>query len=639
VRKWPILIPDTNEGWNGGAVGIPYISGNGHLTFTVPVESIGVLVGFSFIIDGAVKTTNIEFGFLIGRGFYEFIQHGEVVGDKQDHVSDSTEFIIERNNGMIYYKVDGAVKHVANNSGTVSLTPISGAIRYANKPLYVDSALYLAGDKIVEAEVLDGGVALNLGYAPVGSFVGQGQSVSSGIAGLQNLIRVAPRISNPLAPLGNFISQNAAVNNALTPLGNEVFQQPVLISPAQQVFQRVGALENEIYIRASTTYNFVSPVTVGLSNRITQGQGVVNAIAPLGSVGYQFIASDIEGHFYLDHLELDATLDEVSDPAGFYLELETLELTSGVVGQGLFELEQLEVDATIVGGSILSLDIELPSLGFEGSITRPEEIEYAGLLDTLEFTAYGAATFSVELPQLEVAGEFTSHDIVQSLDLYLDELIVSASAEAVNTAQLDIELPQLELTSNGLTLDILLDELIFLGAGASPYARGGLAYVYSVKDETLTTFSNYNFDKVITVKGVNYGVKEGSLYKLETSDTDDGSRIFLRLLTHLDSRVYNPVGELVESQNLKVLKGLRLVARSDRPITARVIERQNTGSNYLVSPVANEGLLDVYRCETHRGPRVSHRQYGVYCTAPFVLRSIVAELKILKRKAFSHGKG
>jgi hypothetical protein len=128
------LLIDWNFGWNSGARSIGFISGNGGVSFKVPVSSMGVVAGLNEE-DSDAGYTNINFAWYLSRGIAQIYENG-VQKLYVGQFADGDIFSVERGSSVIRYKRNGSVVYVSSATSA--------------EVLFLDVSMYSADDTIYD---------------------------------------------------------------------------------------------------------------------------------------------------------------------------------------------------------------------------------------------------------------------------------------------------------------------------------------------------------------------------------------------------------------------------------------------------------------------------------------------------------
>ncbi|MDD5084219.1 MAG: hypothetical protein PHT88_04830 [Candidatus Moranbacteria bacterium] len=163
------IQPDTyalsynpNLGWNASGRSLDVINGDGTASFSVPVSSVGVVVGLNEPGDSSGSDYfEITYGVYCTRGIYRVLEAGAVKYGGLAY-SEGDVFSITRTDGEVVYALNA--------------TPFYTSLTESTAPLLLDASLYAGGDVILDASLVAS--AANL-HAQT-NFVGVIAAISSG---------------------------------------------------------------------------------------------------------------------------------------------------------------------------------------------------------------------------------------------------------------------------------------------------------------------------------------------------------------------------------------------------------------------------------------------------------------------------
>lgn len=212
-------------------------------------------------------------------------------------------------------------------------------------------------------------------------------------------------------------------------------------------------------------------------------------------------------------------------------------------------LPTLEIEAQASHSVSVTVDIVLPQLviaatGFNGALANID----ITLPLSLEIEAFGASQVNIVLPALEIDAQAVT-STKATFDIVLPGLAIEAIADTTRAdvmAVIDITLPGLEFIYGAI--DIVLPQLV-IDAGQPVYSDAalrddtGVAYAFNVLHGETTRYTQYDFNQIVRLNGLYYGIKAEGIYLLEgekdgleniaakfkTADMDFGSTLHKRV--------------------------------------------------------------------------------------------------------------
>lgn len=131
----PSITQDYHQGWNASANSVQTCSRPGQLSFTVPLDTVGVVVGLATEITGS-GYLNVRYGFYVSDGNYRVMESGII-----------QTFIAPYDGSDLTVRVVGSVVDYFVGS-TLVYTSLSAA---PNAPLYAYASQYMGGDVVADA--------------------------------------------------------------------------------------------------------------------------------------------------------------------------------------------------------------------------------------------------------------------------------------------------------------------------------------------------------------------------------------------------------------------------------------------------------------------------------------------------------
>ena len=141
---------DMRFGWNAGARSVQAIAALGasdmpHLAgfqFTVPANVLGVVVGLT-LEDTGTTLADYKAGFYFSQGYWQPIENGVIQPFIRNAYTEGDVFALQLFPGTVLYQVNDSTYY----GGSFS----------ASAPVYLDTAMFSGGDKVLNAQILSGG--------------------------------------------------------------------------------------------------------------------------------------------------------------------------------------------------------------------------------------------------------------------------------------------------------------------------------------------------------------------------------------------------------------------------------------------------------------------------------------------------
>lgn len=198
-----IIQSDYRFGWNAGArssqaitpIGssdMPHLAG---FQFTVPANVLGVVVGLT-LEDTGTTLADYKAGFYFSQGYWQPIENGVIQPFIRNAYTEGDVFALQLFPETVLYQVNDSTYY----GGSFS----------ASAPVYLDTAMFSGGDKVLNAQVLSGGgqngvMAALRGHAFQGAY-GRGDGKFAPLRG-EGGIRNGQRSAMPaLRGLGSWTS-------------------------------------------------------------------------------------------------------------------------------------------------------------------------------------------------------------------------------------------------------------------------------------------------------------------------------------------------------------------------------------------------------------------------------------------------
>lgn len=134
------------------------------------------------------------------------------------------------------------------------------------------------------------------------------------------------------------------------------------------------------------------------------------------------------------------------------------------------------------------------------------------------------------------------------------------------------------------------------------------AYVVNTNTGAISEYTGFGFSAIRNLAGKNYAIGGGKLYRV--NDRKQATEFApIRVLTHIDNRTFNQVGELVPSQNMKRMYGAYAQVRTNADFKILVQRGEDHVDEYIY-PGPRPTLKSI-RVDTWRGLTAMFWGYGI----------------------------
>ena len=510
-------------GWDAGAITIATLATDGYYTFSVG-QATGIVCGLN-ASDLTASFQEIQHGFYITPGSYQIIESGVFITSPTP-CSATAVFKIERLRGVVTYSVGASVVGV-------SATPSRGTV-------FLDCSLYAYGDSILNAtfvaEDYNTGTATLLPLKATGT---PETGYTLGKAVLKPLTASTTegdtnRSTLSLKPLAAYAIVDAVVlgrasllpmtasgaTDGLTPdfaIGN-VYLDPIQIGGISYTDSANSGALSLSKIKA-----------LGLADNAILGRGFLNPLAAYPVVGESTYFYAEWGDFTLSALiQNNAALLEIPAPlldasgtpltSSAVLEIPAPTLSAFGGGSALLEIPAPLITATGTTQQIGRFVQELPAITLsaagEAGIAGGATLELPAI--SLTAQSGGFASLEILAPQLTATGT-TQQLATAALTLPFLELTATGSTQGRVTVSISLS----ALTAHGGESGIALIEIPALFLNSSGRANTNVVtettYAVNIKSGAVTTLITGGFDKLVSAHGRLYGLKSGTLTRLDGS--------------------------------------------------------------------------------------------------------------------------
>lgn len=535
-----------NTSWNAYAISSVSV-GLGNSFYCEPTkESIGIVVGLTKMLYDTNQSgyVNMDHAFYFHKGYYQIMQNGVIETGVTGTFENGDNFRIEYTdwNKITWFHNDVAVFEQINYNLPSSLV--------------VDLNMYASGDTLNNCEILlrepvspmpvvgTSNVAGSIGNDVVGFVYG-----SSLVAGTINeYFAESGTVSGASAVSGyatasddgnNFYtathvygksytihSQGARVDTSFEPL--KMTKQDAVETSLQQLRTNIygGYVEPSFTILSHSLSAMSSEINVLYGNAISCD----NAFEPLDSLSSEGVYGEVEASFagfrtnsfsvpdydavmlgYVPSFSVSGSIT-VNPLSGLVADVPVPTLTAN--GGGYAELVQPKATLTATGttnpvgrATLESSKFSITSYAYSGTLSRAflTYNKYATL------TAYSGGVAKLKSSQYTVTSSGVI-DTVISGTMAVSDISLTASATVEDFATAYLEVPSVSFIWGNFSEST--SPFSLTAEGSVVIQESSEAFAYNTMHNAVTYYTNYGFDNIITVNGVNYGVKSDGLYSL-----------------------------------------------------------------------------------------------------------------------------
>jgi hypothetical protein len=479
------LSYNPNLSWNASARSLAVIDADGEATFSIPLSSVGVVMGFNEPGDSLGSGyVDINYGLYCTRGIYRVLEDGVVKFGGLAY-NEGDVFSITRTAGSVVYALNAVPFYT-------SLTASTG-------PLLLDTSLYAGGDSVYNAGLIAQGTLANAvgtldgSFAPMTALLTGGfpeyTEINASFAPMTASLRQTELSNSYSAIAGAFLPMTANLHEltGTTTLDTVMTFAPMVAFLADHAYAEINAVMPPMQAFAGQfpdlgNIGFIGKPVFGLNgsgHSLAADSGLITApvFGAQGNGG---------GNGLITAPAFGLTANGTLIASGYGLITKpTFSLTASGLAEG--------------NGQAL---IGRPQFGLQGNgggsgrITRFNSTIVGGGL------WMGSGNGLVTAPQFGLTGQGTRDNSGSGL-ITKPHFGMKVWNFGVITA------PVFGLTANGLIA-----------------AANSVSYVMNVVTQESTRWTNQNFQHIICIGQKNYGVTETGLFEInETIDTDNGVAI------------------------------------------------------------------------------------------------------------------